>query len=650
MQIKFRESYNRRFNKWHLNRFRRNDYVSQTIIMSLAILALLLMFSLIGFVVYESVYYFQTVGFTKFFSRNWDADANQYGIGQILVSSFFVFGIALVIAIPLTILSALFIAEYLPASWKRKCTAVIQLLAGIPSVVFGLFSLSILGPLFMKLGAPSRTNLIVTCITLAFMGLPIMISLSLNAIEDVPASHRYNSLALGVSKTQTTFKIVWKTAKIRIIGAILLGVARIIGETMAVLMICGNNANNLDLNNGFLKFLYSSCATLASTIGLEVLESANRLHQSALYAIGVSLFALVTIINIMVLALHNVRARQSRSRLFNYQKLESHTADLSDVKIHNLIFSKIDARQKWHSTRDGIITALLGFATFLVIGFTLVVIGTVIFRGLFEMHFADLISTTTFNGGAGILSTFLVSVLVVVCTIVIVVPFALFGAIMLNEYMQKRGLLARSINFALNVMSSTPSIVYGLFGLILFITLLKIPLSIFAASLTLSIVVLPMLIRNMSDGIGAVPDALRHSSYSLGANKITTIRKVILPNAASSLATGIILAVARIVGETAPVYLTLGTSVKLPTSGFFSPGATMTNEILTLWRSGTSSDVFRLMYEIAFCLMFLVLLMNWLAHYVEEKLAFDRTRVTWKEKIANMQAIIKSWNMKSLAV
>lgn len=197
----------------------------------------------------------------------------------------------------------------------------------------------------MKWGAPSSSNLIITCITLAFMGLPIMVSLSLNAIEDVPLSNRYNSLALGISKPMTVMKIVLKTAKIRIIGAILLGVARIIGETMAVLMICGNDPNGLHLHSGFLKFLYSSVATLASTIGLEILESTGGVHESALYAIGVMLFALITIINIAVLTMQSISSRK-RHRKFNYISVEKRVQKhSSDLEIHNLIFSKIEKRR-----------------------------------------------------------------------------------------------------------------------------------------------------------------------------------------------------------------------------------------------------------------------------------------------------------------
>ncbi|MBY7704103.1 ABC transporter permease subunit [Vibrio harveyi] len=143
-------------------------------------------------------------------------------------------------AVPLTLFTTLFISEYLSKKSQKTTMTIIKLLAGIPSVVFGLFAREQIGILFKAMGAKTNDNLMVASLTMAFMAIPIMVSLSYDAIQQVPASYRDSSLALGISKEKTTFLIVRKSATPKIISAVILGMARVIGETMAIMMIAGN--------------------------------------------------------------------------------------------------------------------------------------------------------------------------------------------------------------------------------------------------------------------------------------------------------------------------------------------------------------------------------------------------------------------------
>jgi phosphate transport system permease protein len=157
----------------------------------------------------------------------------------------------------------------------------------------------------MLMGAFTGTNLLTAAFTLSFMAMPTMISLSYDALQSVPESYRFASLGLGITKEQTTFTVVRKTATPKIISAVIMGMARVIGETMAVILISGNSAAGLETDQGFLGFIFSSIKTLAGTIGLEMLENAGSYHESALYAIGLMLFVVVTIINLTILLLSN---------------------------------------------------------------------------------------------------------------------------------------------------------------------------------------------------------------------------------------------------------------------------------------------------------------------------------------------------------
>ncbi|UZQ29816.1 MAG: phosphate ABC transporter permease PstA [Spiroplasma phoeniceum] len=655
---KEKQTFSQKMTLWKIrftNNFRGRkqiiDFTLKIIIYFFAILTILILLTLVGFIIYKSIYFFQHYpgGFWGFLSGNtWNANNSQFGIWRIIIATFFVLLIALLFAIPLTIFSSLYILEYLSPRIKRKVIGIIQLLAGIPSVVFGLFALAILGPLFMLMGAPSTSNLLVTSITLAFMGLPIMISLSINALENVPDSYRFGSLALGLSKTHTTYRIVLRSAWFKIITAIMMGVARIIGETMAVMMIAGNSSDGLKLGNGFINFIFSSIATLASTIGLEMLENSGPMHESALYAIGLVLFIIVCIINIFIIssqAFHNrKRNYHARKTTKGLRLSKSYNAN----KINKLFYERIEKIRVLKKFKDGVGMFFLISSTVIVVSFTLFILATIIWKGLFWMVWSDLISTSTFNGGAGILSTFLVTLLLVICSIIFAIPLSLIVAIYLNEYARPNSIFAKVVRFAIDVLLSTPSIIYGTFGLAFFIGVCRLPLSILSSGLTLTIVILPIMIRSIEDALSGVENSLRHSSLALGANKTSTTMKVVLPNAMPGIITAIILAIGRVIGESAPVYLTLGTSVRLSIAGFMSPGASMTTQILMLSKEGTTAGAMRIMFELAFTIMVLIWLSNSLAHILGKKFAPNYVnigfRAKWKNRINNLKFFFSKKN------
>jgi phosphate transport system permease protein len=289
------------------------DATTKWTIIIATVFILLALLVIVGFITYKSVPIFHDFGFFKFiFSSTWnpgsDGDANaSYGILGIIGSTIMMLLISLVIAVPLTIFGSLFICEYLKPKAKAFVTSFIQLMAGIPSVVFGLFAIDQIGKLMVMCGASTPGNMMTAAITLAFMALPTMMSLTIDAIESVPDGYRFASLGLGVTREKTTFNVIFKTALPKIISAIIIGIARIIGETMAVIMIAGGSAAGLNANSGLGGFLFSSVRTLAGTIGLEMLENSGSTHESALYAIGFILFGLVIIINLFVLAVSHQR-------------------------------------------------------------------------------------------------------------------------------------------------------------------------------------------------------------------------------------------------------------------------------------------------------------------------------------------------------
>ncbi len=215
-----------------------------------------------------------------------------------------------------------------------------------------------------------------------------------------------------------------------------------------------------------------------------------------------------------------------------------------------------------------------------------------------------------------IVGTFIVSIL----SVTMALPFGLMVAIYLSEY-AKDNHLSSFIRISINNLAGTPSIIFGLFGLYFFVNYLGFGSNILSSSLTLAILILPFIIRTSEEALRNVPLSYREASYALGANKSTTILKIVLPSAMPGILTGIILSVGRVAGETAPILFTGATFfIKgLPTS-LFSEFMALPYQIYALMTEGTRPDKqVPIAYGSAFVLIILVLLINFIAIYIRNK-------------------------------
>ncbi len=231
---------------------------------------------------------------------SWKPTAGQYGILPLLAGTIWVTVGALIIGVPTGIACALFLAKILPTKPARLFKSAIELLAGIPSVVYGFFGLVILVPaireyilpiwqIFNKEATTTGFSILAGAIILAIMILPTIVSLSENAISAVPSEYEEASLALGATKRETITKVILPAAKSGIFSSVILGMGRAIGETMAVLLITGNMPK---VPTGVL----DSAATLTGTIAMEM-SYAGPQHQQALFAIGIILFVIIMVLN-----------------------------------------------------------------------------------------------------------------------------------------------------------------------------------------------------------------------------------------------------------------------------------------------------------------------------------------------------------------
>ena len=208
------------------------------------------------------------------------------------------------------------------------------------------------------------------------------------------------------------------------------------------------------------------------------------------------------------------------------------------------------------------------------------------------------------------------TIVVTLITLLIAVPFGIGAAIYLAEYAKRGNKLVKLIRTMAETLSGIPSIVYGLFGMLFFVTTLQWRLSLLAGSFTLAIMVLPTIMRTTEEALLSVPESYREGSYGLGAGKLRTIIKIILPSAMPGILAGIILAVGRIVGETAALLYTAGSASGLA-NGLMSSGRTLAIHMYVLANEGLHTDQ---AWATAVVLLVLVLLINTLSAFIAKKL------------------------------
>ena len=212
------------------------------------------------------------------------------------------------------------------------------------------------------------------------------------------------------------------------------------------------------------------------------------------------------------------------------------------------------------------------------------------------------------------------TLLMTVLSLIVAVPLGIGAAIYLTEYARRGNKLVKLVRVTAETLSGIPSIIYGLFGSLFFVIALKMGLSLLSGALTLSIMVLPLIMRSTEEALLAVPDSYREGSFGLGAGRLRTTFKVVLPSAIPGILAGVILAIGRIVGETAALIYTAGTVAQIPKS-IMGSGRTLAVHMYALWKEGLAQDK---AYATAVVLLGVSLGLNLLSDAVAKKLGKGR--------------------------
>ena len=581
-----------------------------------AALSVLAVFGIIGYILYASIPAFQEVGFFKFlFGTRWNHDSDDYGILPMIVSTLVVTLGAILVGGIIGIFTAIFLVFWCPdkfhlkyageSAFFKKTVAVInkinlrtffdqviKLLAGIPSVIFGYFGVAVI--LSMIKGADPALigkGALASSLVLAIMILPTVTSLSKNALEAVPENYFEGALAMGNTKAQAIFRVVFPAARSGIISALILGIGRAVGETMAVAMVSGGRVY-------FPETLFMPIRTLTTNIALEFADAGRGgTLFSALFATGFVLLVLVLIINLSI----NLVPKEFKGKRGN-KVLQGERSDV--------IYRK-----------KGVIPEILKYATMIFAAFVVVVLVALILfiliNGIPNLKWDFLFGESNYQHPS-LVPAFISTAYVILITLAIALPLGICAAIYLVEYAKPGSKVVKVLRTFIDTLAGVPSIVFGRFGTLLFVPMTG-NYSVLAGALTMVLVVLPTIIRSTEEALIAVPMSLREASYGLGASKLRTIFKIVLPSAFPGIATAAVLAIGRIVGESAALIYTSGMLVTTAAAAAnpMNMGSTLTVFLYMCWAEPRAALGFDQAYATAVVLLIITAVLNLIVYLIQ---------------------------------
>lgn len=630
------------------------EKAGKTVFTIAAMICVIAVIAILGFMLVKSLPAFRKIGFFNFvFGDNWSPDrldkyddaslSGTYGVFKMIIGTLAATVGALVIGGTLGYFTAVFIAFYCPERLKKIFSSTVNLLAGIPSVVYGFFGIMFLLPLLANFAPNNGSGLLATSLILGIMIMPTVVSLSKTSLEAVPRAYYEGALALGSTHSQAVFGTVTKAAKSGVTASLVLGIGRALGETMAVVMVAGNSVAYPDS-------LFNSFRVLTANIVMEM-GYAGEVQQGALVATGVILLVFVLIVNLIFGAISKktIKSAVNKTGLFSRifkkddeksgvknsvtsgvaSKITSGVATdkknnaTSGVTKRNIVFEKIadfisslKYKMKTASVGAGVSVGagiFAGITLLLIIGFVLVKGAPTLFT---NPHL--LFGKYEFNSEKiTILPSIATTLMTVALSLLVAVPIGICTAIFLNEYAKKSNVFIKIIRGAIDILNGVPSIVYGLFGMITFVALIKGRSTIMAGSLTVGIMLLPTIVRSTEESLKSVQDSLREGSFALGAGKMRTIFKIVLPSALPGILSAIILSMGRVISESAPFIYTMGSVISAMPTSYFDSNATLA---VALYRLSGEGWYVNEAYATAVVLIVLVLALNFLAELIAGKL------------------------------
>jgi phosphate transport system permease protein len=530
---------------------------------------ILITLATVSVLVVETVLFFQEVSIINFLTdTQWTptfAEKKEFGIFVLASATLLVTVIAIIVAIPMGLLAAIYLSEYASPQMRRFLKPALEALSGIPTVVYGYFALLFLTPLLKETVFPdlSAFNGLSAGIMVGVLITPIISSLSEDALGSIPADLRQGGYALGFTKAEVILKIVIPAALPGIISSFTLAVSRALGETIIVAIAAGQFPN-LTLNP-FVPI--ETMTTFIIQVSLGTVQFGS-LDFKTIFTVGMALFLITLIFN----SLSYWLLRRNQQQALKFMTPQTTLVDTNAATaVEPCSATSLTFTPEFNPTPSGepsfhsqpyrfwldrifenlsLVAAFSGVLVLMVLFFDLAQTGLPRLSLDFLNSFASRRPEES-----GILAPLTGTVWLFILTGVFVFPIGVGGAIYLEEY-QTDTWFNRSLEVIIANLAAVPSILYGLLGLELFVRLCN-PVtggySILAAALTLTVVALPTLIIASRTALRTVPESLRQGGYGLGMNHWQMLRYVVIPSALPAIFTGTLLSLSRVIGATAPL-------------------------------------------------------------------------------------------------
>jgi len=544
----------------------------------------------------------------------------SFGIWPLLSGTALIAVGSLMISIPLGVAAALHLGEFASPRSRRFLKPIVEVLSGIPSVVHGFFALLVISPFMQRTIDATYFNAASAIIVVAAMILPIIVSISDDAIRAVPREIKEAALGLGATRWEMATKVVLPSARSGIVAAVLLALARAVGETMAVTMAAG------------------SVAALHFDPRLEVQTLTAYIAQVATgdippgpatdagFAVGSALFVLTYSVNILAVGATRKRLGANRGKmaslLFQIKvKLSMILERISGDIEYNLTQSNPFIPSKYDLFRrrkEKVSRFIVASSLFVGLAFLLILLQTILETGLAGIDLQFLTNFPSYRAEqAGIGPTIWGSLWLITLTMLFALPAGVGAAVYLTE-LAPEGILNQFLRRTLQNLAAVPSIIFGLVGLYVFSRMFGFGLSLLTGSLTLAMMVLPMIVVTTEEALLAVPKSFRDAALGVGATRWQAVRHHVLPNAVPGIATGAILSVARALGETAPILFVASLFSKTAPTGIMDGFLALPIQIF-FWTRHPKEAFHDLAASTILVLLMLLLILNFIAIFIRNR-------------------------------
>jgi phosphate transport system permease protein len=544
----------------------------------------------------------------------------SFGIWPLLSGTALVAAGALLIAVPLGIASALHLGEFASPRSRRLLKPIVEVLSGIPSVVHGFFALLVISPFLQRTIDATYFNAASAIIVVAAMILPIIVSISDDAIRAVPRELKEAALGLGATRWEMATRVVLPSARSGIVAAVLLALARAVGETMAVTMAAG------------------SVAALHFDPRLEVQTLTAYIAQVATgdippgpatdagFAVGSALFIITYSVNIIAVGATRRRLGVKKGKIRSFipnqikraREIISRTRNQVEHQISQsnpFIPSKYDL---FRQRKERAFRFLISSSLFVGLAFLLILLQTILETGLAGLDFDFLTNFPSYRPeNAGINPTIWGSLWLITLTMLFALPAGVGAAVYLTE-LAPEGFVNQFLRRTLQNLAAVPSIIFGLVGLYVFSRMFGFGLSLLTGSLTLAMMVLPMIVVTTEEALLAVPKSFRDAALGVGATKWQAVRYHVLPNAIPGISTGAILSVARALGETAPILFVASLFSKTAPTGIMDGFLALPLQIF-YWTRNPQESFHDLAASTILVLLILLLILNLIAIFIRNR-------------------------------